>query len=252
MKMQAHRGVSTECPENTMPAFERAAQQGYPIIELDPKFTMDDVCIVLHDYTINRTCRTADGAVFEEKIPVAELTWQQVQQLDAGLWFGEEFRGTKVPMLAEVLAFAKEKGIHIKIDNVFARFATHQQDILFDTVAASGADAGFTCPNVAVVKNVVARFPKATIHYDGFVDEAALEEVSAALAENPLIVWLPFDNAITAWCTFPKASKEMCDMAHKYGKVGVWILSEESDRQLAKEFGADIIETTGSLKQEME
>ena len=249
MQMQAHRGVCTECPENTMPAFKRAVEQGYPIIELDPKFTADDVCIVLHDFSINRTCRTADGKAIEEKLPVAELTWQQVQQLDAGAWFGEEFRGTKVPKLAEVLEFAKEKGIHIKIDNVFAGFAEHQQEILFDLVEASGADAGFTCPNDDVVKRVVARFPKATVHYDGFVDEETVVRIKGLLKENPFIVWLPFDNAITAWCKLPKATTERCAMVKKYAhKLGVWLLHEEEDRRLAEVLGADIIETTGSLK----
>lgn len=248
MKMQAHRGVSTECPENTMPAFERAAAQGYPIIELDPKFTADDVCIVFHDWDLKRTCRTADGCAFETARPLAEVTWDELKALDAGVWFSEEFAGTKVPLLSEVLAFAKEKGLHIKIDNVFARFPEHQQQLMFDIVEASGADAGFTCPDADTVKKVVARFPKAAIHYDGYVDEPTLQQVQALLQENRLIVWLPFDNDITAWCKFPKASKEMCDMAHKYGEVGVWILHEEADRQAAEAMGADIIETTGSLK----
>ena len=248
MKMQAHRGVCTECPENTMPAFQRAAEQGYPIIELDPKFTSDDICVVLHDYTINRTCRTLDGQSFEENISIDALTFAQSQELDAGLWFSEEFKGTKIPTLKEVLNFARENGIHIKIDNVFARFPEHQQQILFDVVAASGADAGFTCPDIETVKKIVTRFPKVTIHYDGYVDEAALQQIKALLQENHLIIWLPFDNDITAWCKFPKANKEMCDMAHKYGEVGVWILHEEADRQAAEAMGADIIETTGSLK----
>ena len=248
MKMQAHRGVSTEYPENTMPAFQRAAEQGYPIIELDPKFTSDDICVVLHDYTINRTCRTLDGQGFKENISIDALTFSQSQELDAGLWFGEEFKGTKIPPLSEVLAFAKGKGIHIKIDNVFVRFPEHRQQILFDVVAASGADAGFTCPDIETVKKIVTRFPKVTIHYDGYVDEAALQQINALLQENHLIIWLPFDNDITAWCKFPKANKEMCDMAHKYGEVGVWILHEEADRQAAEAMGADIIETTGSLK----
>ena len=32
-KLQAHRGVSTDYPENTMPAFAGAVEQGYDIIE---------------------------------------------------------------------------------------------------------------------------------------------------------------------------------------------------------------------------
>lgn len=235
-----------------MPAFRAAAEQGYPIIELDPKFTCDDVCVVHHDLNINRTCRTPDGQRFEQNRPICEVSWEELKTLDAGMWFAEEFRGTKVPLLSEVLDFAKEQGIHIKIDNIFVRFPDHQKELMFDIVARSGADAGFTCPDIATIQKVVSRFPKATIHYDGYVDEPTLVQVKTALKENSLIVWLPFDNAITAWCKFPKATKEMCEMAHKYGKVGVWILSEEADRQAAKAMGADIIETTGSLKPEAE
>lgn len=248
MQMQAHRGVCTECPENTMPAFARAAGQGYPIIELDPKFTADDVCVVLHDWKLNRTCRTADGEPLPQERSVTETSWAELKALDAGLWFGEAFRGTKVPLLSEVLAFAAEKGMHVKIDNVFTRFPAYQQQLMFDIIESSGADAGFTCPDTDTVKNVAARFPNATIHYDGFVDEPTLQQVKSSLKENPLVIWLPFGNDITAWCKLPKASREMCAMAHRYGRVGVWILHEEADRQAAEAMGADIIETTGSLK----
>ena len=40
-KLQAHRGVSTDAPENTMAAFRLAVEQGYDIIEFDPKCTKD-------------------------------------------------------------------------------------------------------------------------------------------------------------------------------------------------------------------
>jgi len=41
MNFQAHRGVSTEYPENTMPAFIAAVEQGYTYIETDPLVTKD-------------------------------------------------------------------------------------------------------------------------------------------------------------------------------------------------------------------
>lgn len=47
MKFQAHRGVGTEFPENTMPAFIAAAAQGYDYIELDPAFTADGKCVII-------------------------------------------------------------------------------------------------------------------------------------------------------------------------------------------------------------
>ena len=142
----------------------------------------------------------------------------------------------------------KEWGIPVKIDNVYAHFTGQQRETLFQIAEASGADVGFTCFNLDMVQEAANRLPKATIHYDGLVTEEILREVSAALAENPLVAWLPFDNKITAWCKLPKASKERCDMVHKYGRAGVWILHEEEDRRAAEAMGADIIETTGSLK----
>lgn len=248
MQLQAHRGVCTECPENTMPAFRKAAEQGYPIIELDPKYTADDVLIVHHDVVLFRTCRTEDGQVPDESLSIYNLSWAEVQKLDVGLWFSPEFKGTRIPKLEEVLTFAKEHSIHIKIDNVFTSFPDLQQDLLFDLVEASGADVGFTCPNLATVEKIVARFSKAPIHYDGYVDEATLQQVKAALKENSLIVWLPFDNKVTSWCQMPKATPERCAMVKKYARLGVWLLSEESERVAAEAMGADIIETTGALK----
>ena len=41
-KLQAHRGVSTDAPENTMAAFRMAVEQGYDIIEFAPKCTADN------------------------------------------------------------------------------------------------------------------------------------------------------------------------------------------------------------------
>ena len=41
IKLQAHRGVSSEYPENTLAAFRASVEQGYDIIECDPKYTKD-------------------------------------------------------------------------------------------------------------------------------------------------------------------------------------------------------------------
>lgn len=248
MLYQAHRGVCTECPENTLPAFRRAQEQGYPIIEMDPRFTSDAVCVLHHDATVNRTCRTADGASFQEKTPISQIPYDVLKTLDAGIWYGEEFRGTKVPTLRETLALCKAGGTHVKLDNVFATFPMALQKVLFDEVAASGADVGFTCANPETVRNVVARFPNATVHYDGPVSQESILEVKALLKNNPLVVWIPMDSPGTAWCKVPKATAELCAMIKKHGKLGLWILTTKEEEAQAMALGADIIETPGELK----
>lgn len=171
MLFQAHRGVSTEYPENTLPAFQAAAEQGYQLIELDPTFTADGECVLFHDKTLNRTCRNDDGTEIPEEIYAEDLTFAQLTAYDAGIFMGEQFKGTRVPLLSEVLALAARENLEVKIDNRFEHFSIWQQEKLFDIVAASGANAGFTCMQPETIERVVARFPDAPIHYDGPVDE---------------------------------------------------------------------------------
>jgi len=249
MILQAHRGVSTEYPENTMPAFRAAYEQGYPIIETDPVFTADGKCVLFHDKTIGRTCRTLEGQpVAQPDRLVAEMTLQELHQLDAGIFMGEQFRGTKVPLLEELLTFAKEKHLHIKLDNKFERFTRSHKLVFFEIVKAFGGDVGFTCAKPESIAQVVELFPDATIHYDGYVDEETLKAVKALLKNNPLVVWLPLPSPLTDWVKVPLATPELCQMVKSYGKLGLWIL--ETKKQLARAcvLGADIVETTGSLK----
>ncbi len=60
----AHRGlhdVSQGVPENSLPAFDRASKNGWPI-ELDVQLTSDDHLVVLHDENLKRLTGH-DGAV---------------------------------------------------------------------------------------------------------------------------------------------------------------------------------------------
>jgi len=249
MLFQAHRGVSTEYPENTMPAFEAAFEQGYPIIELDPIFTTDGYCVVFHDRTINRTCRTPEGNVIEEPINPIDLTFEQITSLDAGLFMGEQFRGTRVPLLEEVMAYAAEKGLHAKLDNKFQKFNKEQREKFFDIIENSGADIGITCSTLEAVGWVTERFANATLHYDGPVSDESLTEVRSMLKNNPLVVWLPMQSELTTWVKVPFVDEELCRLVKKHGALlGLWILETEEQLKKAESFGADIIETTGSIK----
>ncbi len=246
--LQAHRGVSTDCPENTMAAFRAAVEQGYAIIELDPKFTKDNACVLLHDRTLNRT---ADGGALESEIKIADITLAEARSHEYGSWLAPEFKGEPLPLMRDVLAFAKASNIPLKIDNVIESFTDEQTEILFSLVEEAGMDrlAGFTCTKPDYIAKVVACFPHTPIHYDGPVDANALATVKSLLADNPLTVWLPFPNALTSWCKMPALNHERADMVRACGaKLGIWILESEADLQASLEYAPDVIETTGSLK----
>jgi len=94
-QITAHRGSSAEAPENTMPAFELAIAQLADYIELDVQETREGEIIILHDKIFKRTTGV--------NLSPWNLTYEAVLSLDAGSYMGEEFAGTYVPTLAEVL-----------------------------------------------------------------------------------------------------------------------------------------------------
>ena len=89
----AHRGLSGRFPENTLEAFRAAL--GTDGLELDITFSKDDCPMVIHDDSLERTTN-GTGMVREQ-------TAAQLQKLDAGSWFGAEFKGVRIPTLQEVL-----------------------------------------------------------------------------------------------------------------------------------------------------
>ena len=97
----AHRGFSAAAPENTLPAFQLAIDQGCERAELDVQMTKDGVVMVTHDTNMRR-CTGRNQNIYD-------LTYDEVRKLDAGRWFGKKYAGTKVPTLAEVLDLCKSK-----------------------------------------------------------------------------------------------------------------------------------------------
>ncbi len=99
----AHRGASADFPENTIPAFSAAVDVGADLVELDYYHAKDQVPIVFHDKTLDRTT-DAQKQLGTEKIPVSSLSLDQLQELDAGSWFADRFAGTRIPTLRDALS----------------------------------------------------------------------------------------------------------------------------------------------------
>ena len=130
IKLQAHRGVSTEAPENTLPAIELAAAQGYAIAEVDVSVTKDGKFVLLCDDTLNRTARQTDGSAIEQPLPLAQLTYEEALNYDFGGWFSKKYEGTPIPLFEDILKFARAAGIQIKLSDSVGRLTEAQQNEL--------------------------------------------------------------------------------------------------------------------------
>ena len=95
----AHRGWSEAYPENSMIAFQKAAELGVDQIEMDIRVTKDGELVVFHDQTVDRVSNGTGK--------VADFTLAELKELDIGIKKGEQFVGTRIPTLVEFLDFIK-------------------------------------------------------------------------------------------------------------------------------------------------
>jgi len=93
-RLLGHRGARARSPENTLSSLRYALRAGAAGFEFDVRVTADGHAVLMHDETVDRT---TDGSG-----RLAEMTLQQVRQLDAGSRPDED-PDEPVPTLDEVL-----------------------------------------------------------------------------------------------------------------------------------------------------
>ena len=95
----AHRGASHKAPENTISAFKLAWEENADGVEGDFYLTTDGEVVCFHDKDLKRV------AGIDRKIE--DMSWPELSGLDVGSWKSEEYKGEKMPRLADVLDVLK-------------------------------------------------------------------------------------------------------------------------------------------------
>jgi len=129
----AHRGYSSNYPENTLLAFKEASTL-CDFIELDVSYSKDRELVVIHDDTLKRTTNAQNIPHFKEPYTVMDYTLDELKELDASSWFlkSDPFKTLakepilkaklksispqKIPTLKEVLEFAKRENTLLNIE----------------------------------------------------------------------------------------------------------------------------------------
>ena len=106
--MHGHRGARARRPENTLPAFEYAIQQGVDALEMDMAVTSDNVIVISHDPILHPP--VCSGPV--KAAAIHTLTLAQVRQWDCGAVRNpifpnqEPVPGTRMPTLDDAFRLA--------------------------------------------------------------------------------------------------------------------------------------------------
>ncbi|MBF7051860.1 glycerophosphoryl diester phosphodiesterase [Halomonas sp. KAO] len=107
-RLMAHRGFSSQAPENTLAAVRAAHDAGCSWVELDVQLLGDGTPVIWHDAGVRR-CSDARGRLADLDLPAA-------RRLDVGGWFSDAFRGERIATLDEMLTLIDELGMGLNLE----------------------------------------------------------------------------------------------------------------------------------------
>ena len=180
----AHRGVSSLAPENTMPAFQLGIDLNVDYLELDVQKSSDDSLMVIHDPTV-------DGTTSYSGL-VSSYTYNELKLMDAGSWFSNEYAGTEIPTLFEVLALAQDRikvCVELKASNIESQAMQLIESMgMIDQVVIFS----FSLSQLEIVKNIN---PNVKVCYLSSIMTSG--DIDEALSINAEILGVGQDPSVT-------------------------------------------------------
>lgn len=222
----AHRGVTAVAPENSIPAYEAAVENGYYSAECDIRLTKDNEWVLLHNSDVN-------GRFFEMG-EVADFTLEEVKNFTykngANFWKYKDLGMATLDEYLDVFVGTKTRPqIEIKADNYDMLYT------IVDAVKAKGLAEeaiiiSFDYKQLEVIHSI-----DPTIELWYLIDEITPETIAQAkaLGEN---VWLSPN--------FEKNNKDTIQLAID-ANVGVsfWTVNTLEDAKMLYDMGVRYIET---------
>ncbi|MFC4250444.1 glycerophosphodiester phosphodiesterase [Sinimarinibacterium flocculans] len=253
--VSAHRGGAAYAPENTMLAYENAARLGVDDFEADMLVTADEVLVLMHDDTLDRTTDCSGR--------VADHSYAEILECDAAYWFSpgqpttspDEARahplrgtGVRVPTAEELFAFAAQ------FEGDYAPTVTIEIKISFDGVE------GLTTAGLRAAQLLVGQIQASGIQDRIIVQSFNPLAIDAVKLLDPTIrtLYLTPSGALLSlsYATLrgheyvapqfasPDLNAALVDSAHALGKQVVpWTADSEADIRQLIDMGVDGIIT---------
>jgi glycerophosphoryl diester phosphodiesterase len=260
LDIQGHRGARGLMPENSIPAFMRALEEGVTTLELDVVITKDKQVLVSHDpYMLSGICSKPDGtAVSRDEVKdlnIYQMTFKEVQGYDCGSLGNKRFpeqqkMKTTKPLLSDLItqveAYLFEKnlpkvGYNIEIKSVENEYELSQplvgefSELVLDVIIEKLENERFTIQSFDfnVLKHINATYPDVRL---------------VALIENPRGV----ESNLSALGFVPEVyspyfkllKKKDIEFCHQQGmKVIPWTVNTLKEMQQLADDGVDGIIT---------
>lgn len=219
----AHRGASGHAPEHSAAAFRKAVEFGAEMVELDVHLTRDGCLAVIHDHEVNRTT-SGTG-------PTRGFSLAELQQLDAGSWFGAQFAGERVLGLDEVVGLLPgHVALNVEVKATEADWRALAAELSSLLVATHRVEntvvSSFALGALQAVRAVSSQLRLGVLtHLPEYGDAFRECEELAAVSIHPF---------------FPFVDRAMVEAAHERGlAVNVWTVNDEETMRSLIGVGVD-------------
>lgn len=221
-EITAHRGSSGSAPENTMAALEAAVEEMADWAEIDVQETKDGAAVVCHDDNLRRI------AGINRK--VSDMTLEEVRRADAGSWFSQEYRGEKIPVLEEVMEYAKGRlKLNIEIKYLGADSRLPQKVCRLVEAYEMEEQCIVTCTNMGYLRQVKEENPNIRT---GYIVPAAY----GAYYKNDAVDVISIRSGFV--------SEKMVALAHEEGKsVHAWTVNDKAELERMRVLAVDNVIT---------
>lgn len=225
----AHRGSSTEAPENTRAAFDKALEYAIDGIETDVRLSKDGVAVLWHDRFLGKLGLPAKH--------IDDLELAELRQMDFSSHFSPEAAPQGIMTLREFLdAYRRRCRLLVEIKNRAWESRTRQETKVRQTLNEIGAEDGgilvssFNLDSLAFAHECAPERPLV----GNLETDQTLADAEGMLASHPFLhgLCLPIDTLDEA----------MTGMLRSRGKqVAVYTCNSDEEIAKALALGVDIL-----------
>ena len=217
--LTGHRGAGGLAPENTLAAIQKGLDNKVDRIEIDVQQTKDNIVIVMHDLSIDRT---TDG-----KGLVKNLTYRELKKYSAGIKYSEKYKNEKIPSLNQVLKLINQQAtLVIEIKEGDAYYPGIEQRVVSSihkyhakswVIVHSFNDKALKKireidKDIVLHKLFIADFPFIPLIYDGEFKFTNLEQYAYATEISTF---------------YPFTTQSLIDKIHSLNKkINVWTVND--------------------------
>ncbi len=228
IQLMSHRGIPWSLPENALPSIKAALDLGADIVEFDVRLTKDNIPIIMHDATIDRT---TDGTGLVSSYTATELKKFKIIYTKKGT----VENGEPIPTLAELITLFSgypEAIINCEIKD----YQDTCLDLVFDALKSHGLlhRTVFTCFDYSVLEKLKSM--SAEVKVQGFPLELMTNVPKERETPEQLFDYIGIKHSL--------ATIDKVTYYKSIGLItGVWVVNDTQQLASCIDLGVDIITT---------